>query len=32
MSGLISAAAEIKERGTFRYVDKLQDINKFMRR
>ena len=32
MSGLISAAAEIKERGTFTYVEKLQDINKFMRR
>ena len=31
MSGLISAATEIKERGTFTYVDKLQDINKFMR-
>lgn len=32
MSGLIYAANEIKESGTFRYVEGLQDINKYMRR
>ena len=32
MSGLIAAATEIKDRGTFTFVQTLQDINKFMRR
>ena len=32
MSGLIAAATEIRDRGTFTYVDGLQDINKYMRR
>ena len=32
MSGLIAAATEIREHGTFTYVDGLQDINKFMKR
>lgn len=32
MSGLISAAQEIQQHGTFRFVDGLLDINKFMRR
>jgi 2-methylisocitrate lyase-like PEP mutase family enzyme len=30
MSGLIAAATEIRDRGTFTYVDGLQDINKYM--
>ena len=32
MSGLIAAAQEINDRGTFTYVEQLQDVNKFMRR
>ena len=32
MSGLIAAANEIRENGTFDYVGKLPDINKYMRR
>jgi 2-methylisocitrate lyase-like PEP mutase family enzyme len=32
MSGLIAAAQEVRERGTFTYVDTLQDINRFMRK
>jgi 2-methylisocitrate lyase-like PEP mutase family enzyme len=32
MSGLIAAAQEIQQHGTFGYVDGLQDINRFMRR
>ena len=32
MTGLIAAAQEIRDHGTFRYLDGLQDINKFMRR
>jgi 2-methylisocitrate lyase-like PEP mutase family enzyme len=32
MSGLIAAAHEISEHGTFGYVDSLADVNKFMRR
>lgn len=32
MSGLIAAAQEIRQQGTFGYVERLQDINKFMRR
>jgi 2-methylisocitrate lyase-like PEP mutase family enzyme len=32
MSGLIAAAQEIRQEGTFGYVERLQDINKFMRR
>lgn len=31
MSGLISAAREITDQGTFSYVDRLADVNKFMR-
>lgn len=31
MSGLISAAREVKDQGTFSYVDRLADVNKFMR-
>lgn len=31
MSGLINAAREIKDHGTFSYVDRLADVNKFMR-
>lgn len=30
MSGLIAAVREIKDQRTFTYVDRLQDINKFM--
>ncbi|MBB6095456.1 2-methylisocitrate lyase-like PEP mutase family enzyme [Povalibacter uvarum] len=32
MSGLIHAANEIRESGTFGYVEGLQDINRFMKR
>jgi 2-methylisocitrate lyase-like PEP mutase family enzyme len=32
MSGLIAAAQEIRQQGTFGYVERLQDINRFMRR
>ncbi len=32
MSGLIAAAQEIQQHGTFKYVDGLQDINRFMQR
>jgi 2-methylisocitrate lyase-like PEP mutase family enzyme len=32
MSGLIQAANEIRQSGTFTYVEGLQDINKYMRR
>lgn len=31
MSGLIEAAQEIKDKGTFGYLDRLADINRFMR-
>lgn len=31
MSGLINAAREIKDQGTFGYVERLADVNKFMR-
>lgn len=31
MSGLVAAAQEIKDKGTFNYLDRLMDINRFMR-
>ena len=31
MSGLIDAAREIKDNGSFGYVERLADINRFMR-
>jgi len=31
MSGLIAAAHEIKDQGRFSYVERLLDINKYMR-
>ncbi len=30
MTGLVDAAREVKEEGTFSYLDKLTDINRFM--
>ena len=32
MTGLFEAAREVKEQGTFGYLDRLMDVNKFMRR
>jgi 2-methylisocitrate lyase-like PEP mutase family enzyme len=32
MTGLSDAAREVKERGTFGYLDRLMDVNKYMRR
>ena len=32
MTGLFDAAREVKERGTFEYLDRLMDVNKYMRR
>ena len=32
MTGLHDAAREVKEKGTFTYLDRLIDVNKFMRR
>lgn len=32
MTGLIEAAREVKEKGTFTYLDKLADINAYLRR
>jgi 2-methylisocitrate lyase-like PEP mutase family enzyme len=32
MTGLFDAAREVKERGTFGYLDHLMDVNKYMRR
>ena len=32
MTGLHDAAREVKEQGTFTYLDRLIDVNKFMRR
>jgi 2-methylisocitrate lyase-like PEP mutase family enzyme len=32
MTGLIGAAREIKERGTFGFLDRLEDVNPYMRR
>lgn len=32
MTGLFEAAREVKEHGTFGYLDRLMDVNKFMRR
>ena len=32
MTGLFEAAREVKEQGTFGYLDRLIDVNKFMRR
>jgi 2-methylisocitrate lyase-like PEP mutase family enzyme len=32
MTGLFEAAREVKERGTFGYLDRLIDVNKFMQR
>jgi 2-methylisocitrate lyase-like PEP mutase family enzyme len=32
MTGMFDAAREIKERGTFGYLDHLMDVNKYMRR
>jgi 2-methylisocitrate lyase-like PEP mutase family enzyme len=32
MTGLHEAAREVKEKGTFTYLDRLIDVNKFMRR
>lgn len=32
MSGLVAAASEIRDQGTFGYVERLLDINKYMQR
>lgn len=32
MTGLFEAAREVKERGTFGFLDRLTDVNKFMQR
>lgn len=32
MTGLFEAAREVKEQGTFGYLDRLMDVNKYMRR
>ena len=32
MTGLYEAAREVKEQGTFGYLDRLIDVNKFMQR
>jgi len=32
MTGLHEAAREVQEKGTFTYLDRLIDVNKFMRR
>lgn len=32
MTGLFEAAREVKERGTFGFLDRLIDVNKFMQR
>ena len=32
MTGLHEAAREVREKGTFTYLDRLIDVNKFMRR
>ena len=32
MTGLFEAAREVKDKGTFGYLDRLMDVNKFMRR
>jgi 2-methylisocitrate lyase-like PEP mutase family enzyme len=32
MTGMYEAAREVKERGTFEFLDRLMDVNKFMQR